>query len=87
MMEQNPQLYEQVEAILQNFIKNEKARHKDNTPNLGIMLNLLYVAPTTKFHDIIMSYALEQLDRQVFWLLKEIPELADEKLMHKIEPK
>jgi hypothetical protein len=75
-----------VESTLENFISNEKARHKDTTPNLGIILNLLYVSRKTQFHDVIMAYAQEQLDRQVFWLLKEIPELGDEKLKGKILP-
>jgi hypothetical protein len=59
MMEQNPKLYDLVEETLTTFIKDEKFRHKDNTPNLGILLNLLYVAPNTKFHDVILTYALE----------------------------
>ncbi|CAD8069540.1 unnamed protein product [Paramecium primaurelia] len=79
-MEEWPQLYQQVDAIIYKFITDEKSRTKEFTPNLGILFNLLYVSKKYTFGDLVQSYTTEQLDRQVFWLLKEIPELADEKL-------
>lgn len=53
LMEKYPHLYEKVEAIIADFVNNEKSRHKDVTQNIGIIFNLLYVAPKSKYHDVI----------------------------------
>ena len=55
-MEKYPHLYEKVEAIIADFVNNEKSRHKGVTPNIGIIFNLLYVAPKSKYHDVIEKY-------------------------------
>lgn len=44
----------------------------------------MYVSKKYTFDDLIHSYVSEQLDRQVFWILKEIPELGDESKESKI---
>jgi hypothetical protein len=45
-------------------------------PNLGCVLAILSVSDSHKFSDIVEAYFFEQLDRQVLWILKAVPELA-----------
>lgn len=49
-------------------------------PNLGCILALLAVSDSYKFKDLAEKYFFEQLDRQVFWILKSIPELLSSSL-------
>ena len=60
---------------MDNFIKNEDCRHKNVVSNLGCILAMLSASDSHKFKDIAEAYFNEQLDRQVFWILKSIPEL------------
>jgi hypothetical protein len=47
----------------------------DKTPNLGDILVFSTLSSKYSYKDIMDAYIEEQLDRQVFWMLKEIPEL------------
>lgn len=77
-LENNPEVYELIEARLTEFIKDENKRLKDATPNLGILPCLLLVSNKFKIDDLIEPYFNEQLDRQVFWLLQQVPELGED---------
>lgn len=44
------------------------------------MLGLLSASDSHKFKEIAELYFLEQLDRQVFWILKKVPELLSDSL-------
>lgn len=66
--------------MLTKFLENEIFRTKDNLPNLGCILALLAVSDDFKFQDLAEKYFFEQLDRQVFWILKAIPELLSSSL-------
>ena len=81
LLEEYKDLYAEVDQILANFMKEEKYRVKDNLSSLGDMLSLMTVSKTVTWKDIIPVYLSEQMDRQVFWMLKEIPDLekAEEK--------
>lgn len=70
-----PSLYEKIEKRVQDFISDPSKRHKDYTPNLGAMNASLLFTPKTQFGDLVEAYTSEQMDRQVLWLLKKIPEL------------
>lgn len=48
---------------------------KDHTPSLGDLLALVTVSQKFKIEDVLPAYLEEQMDRQVFWILREIPEL------------
>eukprot|EP00824_Muranothrix_gubernata_P024053 TRINITY_DN67_c0_g1_i1.p1 TRINITY_DN67_c0_g1~~TRINITY_DN67_c0_g1_i1.p1 ORF type:complete len:995 (-),score=204.69 TRINITY_DN67_c0_g1_i1:1224-3914(-) len=78
LLEEHPALYEQIDTVLQNFTKEEKFRIKDNLPSLGDMLSMMTVSKKVSWKDVIGPYLGEQMDRQVFWMLKEIPELEKE---------
>ena len=66
--------------MLTKFLENEIFRTKDNLPNLGCILALLAVSDDFKFQDLAEKYFFEQLDRQLFWILKAIPELLSSSL-------
>ncbi len=83
LMDKYPELYDQVETSLTNFKADEKNRIKDAMPNLGNMLSSLTVSKKFRWSDIIGPYLEEQMDRQVFWIVKDIPEL--EKMEHDTE--
>lgn len=60
---------------IEDFIKNPEKRHKDHTGSLGDLLAFVTVSQKYKIGDILAHYLEEQLDRQAYWILKEIPEL------------
>eukprot|EP01016_Furgasonia_blochmanni_P017442 TRINITY_DN2022_c0_g2_i2.p1 TRINITY_DN2022_c0_g2~~TRINITY_DN2022_c0_g2_i2.p1 ORF type:complete len:1150 (+),score=280.83 TRINITY_DN2022_c0_g2_i2:75-3524(+) len=76
-LETYPKLYQDIEKTLAEFIKDEGKRHKDVVSNLGAFLTFLLVSFKFKFEDVGEAYVSEQLDRQVFWILKSIPELVE----------
>lgn len=78
-LESYPELNDQIEEKLQQFIKEEAKRHKDYTPNLGSMLAYLLVSNKTKLEDLLPMYLQESIDRQVLWIAKSVPELVNPK--------
>ena len=85
LVELYPEVAELVEAKIEQFIKDPAKRHKDYTASLGDLLALVTVSQKYKFEDVLPAYLEEQMDRQVFWMLREIPELdhTDEKYKDK----
>lgn len=75
MMDAYPNLYDEIDATLGNFKADEKFRVKDSLPNLGDMLSKLTVSRKFKWPDLMGQYLEEQMDRQVFWIVKDIPEM------------
>ena len=75
LLDKHPELYDQIESSLENFKSDEKFRIKEKTPNLGDLLGKLCVSKKYKWSDMMGSYLEEQMDRQVFWMIKDIPEL------------
>ena len=60
---------------IKTFLDDKANRHKDVTANLGVLQTFVTLSNKYKYDDIIEPYIDEQLDRQVFWILNEIPEL------------
>lgn len=77
LLEKHPELESSIIRSIDNFIGKEECRIKDNQPNLGCMLALLSGTDKRKFSDIVEPYFGEQLDRQVLWILKSVPELVN----------
>ena len=75
-----PELKKEIKQKIDNFIADETFRHKDSLPNLGTILAMIAASDSHKFSDIAEKYFSEQLDRQVFWILKSIPELLSSSL-------
>jgi hypothetical protein len=76
-LEEYPSLLESIEDQLEKFIKDPEQRHKDNSPNLGRLLAFITVSKKFTWKQFIESYVQEQMDRQVFWMINEIPELKN----------
>jgi hypothetical protein len=75
----------EIDAKIESFIKDPATRHKDKLGSLGDLLSYVSVSQKYTFKDVLPFYLEEQLDRQAFWILKEIPELdpTDEKYKDK----
>lgn len=82
-----PQLADKIVDTLKHFLAEEEARHKNVTPNLGCILAILSATDSFKFKEVAEQYFLEQLDRQVFWILKAVPELISESLEDQADKK
>ena len=77
-----PEFKTEVNKNLEDFIKNPEQRVKDKTPSLGDLLVMLSVSDH-KIEDLLPAYISEQMDRQIFWILQELPEF--EKLINSSE--
>lgn len=70
-----PDCREQINASLEQFISDPAKRIKDFAPSLGDLLAFIMVSDKFKMADLLNSYLEEQLDRQAFWIIRQIPEL------------
>lgn len=73
-----PEIVQQFDHEIEKFISSEENRIKKNCPNLALVMVYLLFSEKYKFEDVIKYVNEEQLDRQVFWILKKIPELEDD---------
>ncbi len=64
------------------IISELEQKNKLNTPSLGDLLVMLSLSDK-KIEELLPSYIEEQMDRQIFWILQEIPEF--EKLINSSE--
>ena len=74
-IEKYPELKVTIDETLEKFIKNPESRIKEETPNIGDLLVLLPFSNKFSWEDLSYAYLNEQLDRQVLWILLEIPDL------------
>jgi hypothetical protein len=75
LLELHPAAEVAMDAIIESFIKEPATRHKESGVQLGDILSYVTVSNKYTLGDILPLYSEEQLDRQVLWILKEIPEL------------
>ena len=75
LLVEHPEMEKQLNEKIAAFVKNPEERHKDNTASLGDIL--AYVAVSSKFEwgQFVDAYLQESLDRHIFWLFKDVPEL------------
>lgn len=62
-LEEYPKLQEEIEKTLENFVNDEKTRHKDFTANLGVILVFSLLSTKLNYEKFIPIYFQEQLDR------------------------
>jgi len=81
LIEKYPEISEEIDRKIESFIKEPEKRHKDHTSSLGDLLSYVSISQKYTIDDVMPLYLEEQMDRQAFWILKEIPELdhTDEK--------
>ena len=78
LLDMFPEAEKELEQKVEFFVKNPEKRTKDYYSSLGDLLSLVTLSKNYKFKDILNAYIDEQMDRQVFWILREIPELDHE---------
>lgn len=49
LLDAHPNVRQELELIIKNFIENENYRHKDLTPDLGVLLTLISVSKNYSF--------------------------------------
>ena len=82
LVKKYPELLEIANKNVENFIKFPESRIKDKTPDLSELLLMLSLT-NHKIEEILPIYISEQMDRQIFWILQELPKL--EELINKSE--
>jgi len=78
-VQQYPQLSNAVDAKISAFIRDPYQRQKRNTPSLGNFLPLLLISSRYCWEDIAEVYLSEAFDRNVLWICKAHPTLANVK--------
>ena len=82
LIEAFPEIKTEANKNIDDFIKDPEQRIKEKTPSLGDLLVMLSLSDK-KIEELLPSYIGEQMDRQIFWILQEIPEF--ESLINKAE--
>lgn len=62
-----PQLLRIANQAIIDFIKNEKARTKEELPSLGDFLPLLSITDKVTWQQFAMPYLSETFDRNILW--------------------
>ena len=75
LMKVYPQVCDEIEKNVFNFINDKNSRVKDQTPSLGDLLCYITLSKKFKLEDLLIPYIEEQLDRQIFWIIQLLPEL------------
>lgn len=73
-----PQLLEQINDTVANFIQSEAGRTKKACPDLGRFLTLLSVSDYN-WNDVSSAYLDENFTRNVRWVIQKNPEFATAK--------
>ena len=77
MLDHHPQVQNQLEKDVEQFIHDEGFRNKDNTPDLGVIPAMVCASRKFTFQNIVKVLIEEKLARHVFFVLKENPEFEN----------
>ena len=85
LIELQPEADKILDQKLKTFKEEPEKRVKDHCSALGDILSFATVSNNVKLNDVLDAYLEEQLDRQAFWIIRQIPELdhTDEKFKGK----
>lgn len=72
-----PHLHKAVEERIERFLSGEEQRVKTKVPNLGEFICLLSVSDQHDWSCVAATLLSEVFDRNVLWLLKRSPHLAE----------
>ena len=72
-----PSVKDELNANIEKFVKDESSRVKEHTPSLGDLLVMLACSDKHKIEDVLPAYIAEQMDRQIFWIIQEIPKFEE----------
>jgi hypothetical protein len=73
MLDAHPSVRNDVETRIKNFIESEEHRHKNFTPDLGVLMACLAVSDKHSMEQIKQVLLFESLDRKVLWTSKKVP--------------
>ena len=77
LLENHPDQLQALNARITSFKASEENRTKDHCSSMGDLLAFCLVSPAYQIPDILTAYLDESLDRQVLWMLRDVPELGD----------
>ena len=75
LLDAHPSVKNEVETKIKNFIESEEHRHKNRTPDLGVLMACLSVSEKYSIEQIKQVLLDESLDRKVLWTSKKVPDL------------
>lgn len=75
LIELQPDAEKILNQRLKTFKEEPEKRVKDHCSALGDILSFATVSSSYKLNDVLDAYLEEQLDRQAFWIIRQIPEL------------
>lgn len=75
LLDHHPNVKQEIETKIADFIQSEEKRHKNFTPDIGILMALLSVSERHSFESIKQPLLMESLDRKVLWTSKKVPQL------------
>jgi hypothetical protein len=64
-----PSVEAECDKIIEDFLASEENRNKTKLPNIIMIFVCLLISNKYTFKDVINTYFLETLDRQVFWII------------------
>ena len=77
LLENHPDQLQALNARITSFKASEENRTKDHCSSMGDLLAFCLVSPAYQIPDILTAYLDESLDRQVLWMLRDVPELGE----------
>ena len=77
LLDNHPNVKQEMETKIKNFIENEEFRHKNHTSDLGVLMTFLTVSEVFSIEQIKQVLIFESLDRKVLWTSKKVPQLLD----------
>jgi hypothetical protein len=75
LIELKPESEDIINEKLLQFKNHPEKRVKDFCSSLGDILSFATISSKFSLEDVLDAYLEEQLDRQAFWIIRQIPEL------------
>ncbi len=73
LLDAHPNVRTELETKIKNFIEDESKRHKNHTPDLGILMAMVSVSQHYSMEQIKHDLVFEGLDRKVLWTSHKVP--------------
>lgn len=77
LLERYPEVRKELDQRIALFKEDESNRVKDKCSSLGDLLTYSLISEKHSLNSILQEYLGESLDRQVMWMLKDVPELGE----------
>lgn len=77
LLERYPEVRGELDKRIADFKADESNRVKDKCSSLGDLLTYALISEKHGLSSILEDYLGESLDRQVMWMLRDVPELGE----------